>query len=347
MDSDDRRQHPRRPFEAEVLCYIDGNRLDSRTADISTGGLFLRTPRFENFPAGAIVALVFEDLGVPPGTAFLFARVMRHQAGPNPGVGLHWERAVCAGSPLPLQRVVNRLFGFADVPVTSRELPERGMTQFIFRFPTATDPAAAPAEPVRADPAPAQPAPAPAAPRAPSAYRVSEVPAALELDRPEPAARGRTSMAIPRDPVPPVPPEPPAPKPPAAPPEAAGGRKGPLTSQIDTRGTRQIVDMPAFLEAGGVPIPVRMRWIGMGAAGVDCPWVPADPEMPLLLRFEIPTREGPVELKCNSRLRSSDLGKGGRTPALELAVKDVDEAGHAGLLVRYLKWLAFRQLAKE
>jgi hypothetical protein len=339
MDPDDRRQHPRRPFEAEVLCYIDGNRLDSRTADISTGGLFLRTPRFENFPAGAIVALVFEDTGVPPGTAFLFARVMRHQAGANPGVGLHWERAVCAGSPLPLQRVVNRLFGFADVPVTSRELPERGLTQFIFRFPTATNPVAEPVET-----APARPAPTQSAPRAPSTYRVSDASAALELDRPEPAASGRTSMAIPRDPVLP---EPPAPKLPAATQEAPGGRKGPLTSQIDTRSTRQVVDMPAFLEASGVPIPVRMRWIGLGAAGVDCPWVPADPEMPLLLRFEIPTREGPVELKCNSRLRSSDLGKGGRTPALELAVKDIDEAGHAGLLVRYLKWLAFRQLAKE
>lgn len=304
MDHSDRRQHARRPLEQEVLCYIDGGRLDSRTADISAGGLFLRTERYQNFPEGAVVAIVFEEAGIPPGTAFLFARVMRHQSAPRPGVGLQWERAVGAGSPEPLKRVLKRLFAFPDPRLEARDVPERGLTQFVFRFP-----------------------PAPS----------------LELDRPASTARQRISVAMPK------------PEPRAEAPAVVQGRPaaeaprtpGPLTTQIDSRGARQAVDLPATLEAAGFPIQVRLRWIGLGAAGLDCPWVPVDPDMPLLLRFEIPTREGAVAIRCNARVRSSDLGKGGRSPTVDLALKDIDEGGQGGLLVRYLKWMAIRQMSRD
>ncbi len=335
MEQGDRRQFQRRPFDSEVLCYIDGNRLDSRTADISTGGLFLHTQRYQNFPAGAIVGLVFEDTGVPPGTAFLFARVVRHQETPRPGVGLHWERAVCAGSPLPLKRVVNRLFGFEDIDVASREIAERGLTQYVFRFPPSPDSVVAQAGSPSSMARPKEP---------PPAVRTPEPPPALELDRSETRTQARAPIAIPRD----APcGDSPIPAPPGKEPDAGAGHRGPLTGQIDTRGARQALDVPAVLEALGVPIPIRLRWIGVGAAGVDCPWVPVDPDIPMLLKFEIQTREGAAQIKCNARLRSSDLGKGGRTPALELTIKDIDEGGRSGLLVRYLKWLAFRQLAND
>ena len=312
----DRRQHERRSFEQDVLCYIDGNRLDGRTADISVSGLFLYTRHFQNFPVGAIVALVFEDVGVPPGTAFMFARVMRHQAEPDPGVGLLWQKAVCAASSLPLKRVLKRLFGFVDPVVTSKELPDRGLVQFVFHFPGCPAP----------DGTPAASAP-------------------LELDRPEPSGSGavRQGGTVSRD----APRREAVASNPAVSSPASAGRRGPVTSQIDSRKSRQTVDIQGVLEGAGIPVAVKIAWLGLGAVGVESPWSPADPDMPMLLRFQIPTREGSVDLRCNTRLKSVDIGKAGRPTSLELMVKDVDEGGQPGLLVRYLKWLALRQMAKD
>ena len=210
-----------------------------------------------------------------------------------------------------MRRVLKRLFGIESAVFVQREVPERGLTQYVFRF---------------------------------DAHAASKASTVLELDRPEPAnmARGPVSSHVGSSSVA----EGPAIDPGSAS-SGTGRPSGPLSRQIDIRSTRQAVDFPAFLEAVGVPIAVRLRWIGSSSAGVDCPWVPMDPDMPMLLKFDLPTREGAVTLNCNVRMRASDMGKGGRLPAVDLVIKDIDEAGHPGLLVRYLKWLACKQMSND
>ncbi|MBM4370628.1 MAG: PilZ domain-containing protein [Deltaproteobacteria bacterium] len=89
----ERRKHTRWKLDESVHCYIDGDRIDHRSFDVSSGGLFLITDN--PIPPGVQVALVFQsqfqETGIP---IFLVARVMRRQLQPVAGVGLRWERAV-------------------------------------------------------------------------------------------------------------------------------------------------------------------------------------------------------------------------------------------------------------
>ena len=57
-DGSERRQHPRRVSRQDVFCYIDGNRFDACSEDLSAGGMFLRTDGRVEVAVGTIVGLV-------------------------------------------------------------------------------------------------------------------------------------------------------------------------------------------------------------------------------------------------------------------------------------------------
>lgn len=143
LDPSDRRSHPRRQLEETVYGYIDGRRIDARTADISAGGVFLASRQATSIPKGALLGIVFQDESAVRHRVFVFGRVVRHEDFPRPGVGLAWERAVTAG---PRAELVAFLMNVVGVTRTQAELntsDDEGGNRRVFTFPSrATEPAA-------------------------------------------------------------------------------------------------------------------------------------------------------------------------------------------------------------
>ena len=161
MDSGfERRQHERRPLDESVFCHIDGSRLHARSCDVSLGGMFLRTTRHDQIPLGALVAVVFKGPLDPTQTVFLFARAVRQQTTPVPGIGLTFEKAVATGAEDGLALFLKRMFGLQSPALRTVE-GDRGPKRCIFTFEPVREAPAAP--PARAAPRPAASPPSPAA----------------------------------------------------------------------------------------------------------------------------------------------------------------------------------------
>jgi len=159
MQVQDRRCHPRRPLEENVYGYVDGRRIDARTADISASGVFLASRQAASVPKGALLGIVFHDDSSVRHRIFVFGRVVRHEDFPRPGLGLAFEHAVTAG---PRAELVAFLVNVVGVTRTLAELntgDDEGGNRRVFVFPSrATD--------GRAEPDPTTAAPTAPLPRA-------------------------------------------------------------------------------------------------------------------------------------------------------------------------------------
>jgi hypothetical protein len=130
----EQRLHPRIRLERNVCCYLDGARFDSRTWDLSAGGMLLRLEDPDSVPLNGLVGLVFPVAGDTVRTCFLFGRVVRRQQTPLPGVGLKWESACTLSPPEVLADFLHRLLG-----IVARDIPQeptgRGtQTKSVYRF---------------------------------------------------------------------------------------------------------------------------------------------------------------------------------------------------------------------
>ncbi|MFH1530714.1 MAG: PilZ domain-containing protein [Pseudomonadota bacterium] len=102
IDTGDRRGNERQERSVEFFCYINGQRFDSTTFDISAGGVFLRTDHALDVGVTAIVAPKGErdrvtTQGNAPAVdigAVLVGLVVRKQEEPVRGVGIQWVRCV-------------------------------------------------------------------------------------------------------------------------------------------------------------------------------------------------------------------------------------------------------------
>jgi hypothetical protein len=90
--SRDKRQFERKKKTIDFYCYIDGQRFDSESMDISAGGAFLRT--FDPLGVGQPVILIPKREREKRLAVVLVGRIMRAQETPFPGVGIRWERCV-------------------------------------------------------------------------------------------------------------------------------------------------------------------------------------------------------------------------------------------------------------
>lgn len=89
----ERRQFPRFSAALEFYCYIDGDRFDSVSVDLSPAGVFLRTA--VKVRPGAIVMLVPKDEAAKDFPVMLIGRMVRKQLSPAaPGYGVLWLRCV-------------------------------------------------------------------------------------------------------------------------------------------------------------------------------------------------------------------------------------------------------------
>ncbi len=102
--SSNRRQHTRNLKALDFSCYIDGQRFDARSLDVSVGGAFMETGALAPMGSVALIALK-KGHPHPAGGGrlrrprkelpiVLIGLVVRHQTVPVTGVGLRWLRCV-------------------------------------------------------------------------------------------------------------------------------------------------------------------------------------------------------------------------------------------------------------
>jgi|GEM_PF-1403705 len=144
-DPADRRVHPRRQLEETVYGYVDGRRIDARTADISAGGVFIASRQATSVPKGALLGIVFQDESAVRHRVFVFGRVVRHEDFPRPGLGLAWERAVTAGPRHELLVFLMNVIGVSRTQAELNTVEDEGGNRRVFSFPSrATDSAPEP-----------------------------------------------------------------------------------------------------------------------------------------------------------------------------------------------------------
>ena len=141
MTPTERRQHPRRSFEGDVYTYIDGNRLDSESIDVSEGGALFRTD--QELPIGAHVAMVFKKQAQLKEPVFLIGRVQRRHTDLCPGVGLQWTKAVTQAAPSELIWFLATVLGVKDAQVDHAREPGHWNMLAMHRFPGPTAPGGA------------------------------------------------------------------------------------------------------------------------------------------------------------------------------------------------------------
>ncbi len=145
--SKERRKHTRWKMEEDIHCYVDGDRMDLTSADMSSGGIMLTTDVL--IQPGVQIALVFrsqmEEDGKP---IFLLAKVMRRQIMPVEGVGLRWERAVTEGAPAELIAFLRTRLRLLSPEVQVKPMKRRpGETQATYVFTADTASVLPPAPP--------------------------------------------------------------------------------------------------------------------------------------------------------------------------------------------------------
>jgi len=151
---DDRRRADRKPHKERLNCYLDGDRLDMDSEDLSSTGMFLASEG--QLLPGQRLAVVFRSPDMP--AVYLLGSVVRRQLNPTNGVGLNWERAVTKGSVEVLHRFLKDRLKVRASSIQVRPYGPLGQDHAIYRFPVvaelavqeaeAADPSVAPAPPL-------------------------------------------------------------------------------------------------------------------------------------------------------------------------------------------------------
>ena len=342
----ERRESERRELDEEVFCYIESTRCDARTKDISAGGMFLASE--EEVPLGSLVAMVFRfQASVGNAPVFLMGRVVRQQGPPNPGAGLRWEKAVCAGPPIQLALFLRSTLGVAPDGIIQRPMGRNQEMKSLFAFDPGLD----------LEPAPRSTGTKPGlrtAESSPGLDRLGKTesrrrsleskknaeslreaareigPSELELARGD-AERQKTSFAIPTHPP--------------RPSQSFDG-PGPLTVRTDSD-VRAPADLKATITYNDQSISGRVSHLGTTGMFVNTCFVPVKKVAKVTVDFEILTRDGPAAVGCICRLAAIDDGSLTNNPGVDLEILQADEGKHAGLIRRYVKWLHYRSLEGE
>ncbi len=107
------------------------------------------------------------------------------------------------------------------------------------------------------------------------------------------------------------------------------------------------VSLPALLALGSDSLSTTVRRLGAARAFVQTGFVPADHAAGMQLRFEIPTRRGPIAITCQCRLEEVVEDSPGWGSGMVLRFQSMDEGGRPGVLERYMKFVQFQDLARS
>jgi hypothetical protein len=90
--SHERRTHERISKQIAFFCYVDGQRFDSSSLDVSKGGAFLHTE--DRVRKNAPVILLPHEVARKKPKVMIIGRAVRHQMIPIAGVGIRWDKIV-------------------------------------------------------------------------------------------------------------------------------------------------------------------------------------------------------------------------------------------------------------
>jgi hypothetical protein len=117
--TNERRQHDRVQKEVQFCCYIDGQRFDSASVNISGGGAFLKTR--DSIPPETVVVVVPKDHHIKQFPVMLVGKVLRRQEDAQ-GLGITWLRCVTRAG---IRRLWQFIEAYPELWETIPPLPPR------------------------------------------------------------------------------------------------------------------------------------------------------------------------------------------------------------------------------
>lgn len=322
--ADNRRTQPRWAILEEVYCYLDGNKFEASSRDISGGGLFLKTRK--EVPLDAKVVLYFRtgtQEEAPP--VFLVGVVVRRQTSPVFGIGLQWLKALTPGPPAMLRSFLETKMKMPASAVGVEGMPEGSGARSVYLFPlgvvrsmaTEEEPAQAPTEEIEAPSPPPRPA-IPAFRRASPDLQVLRSDGSPMETAPQPLEEHVGKMHGP-------------------------GPSGPLSRIVQKSEFLMATDLPGKAQYDGAIHKVRILGLGLKGMYITTPEPPTSLSVPVDVIFYLKSRRGAIPVKATCRpLFEDTLDDDGC--ALELEINHYEEAGMKGILWTYLKWLHFQAL---
>jgi hypothetical protein len=327
----DKRQFPRKLLEDDIYCYLDGNRFDAMSRDVSAGGLFLKTKR--PVPMGTAVALVFNTEG-EAGSApvFLVGNVVRHQSEPVIGVGIKWKRAVTQGEAEHLKTFLDQKMGLQGAFVLQERWGAR-QTRCVYRFPVLNfcemnKPVASEKKGTTAPPPPPKPKPA---------KLVESVDKTAHVLNRMDVQVVRTTGGVEKRDV--------APLRDHVHKQSGKDTPGPLSVVVQRGEALAPTNLPAIIAYRGRRHKGTVEAIGIRGLYVTTPLKPRALSDLMTVAFKLTGKDGaeiPVHCKCRLLYDSSAAGE--EHPGLELEIESYDEKGPKGIFWTYLKWLHFRSI---
>lgn len=331
-----RRAFPREPFQDAVYTYENGRRFDANPRDIGLGGAFLYSSSSERIAEGEVVGIAFdEEAGFTP-PVFLFGRVIRKQGAPKPGIGLKWIRAVTSGDPDYLTQFLDTRFGIHREVALEKIVTSEGRNRTVFPFePLHTVGATLHRGFARGEGAPVEDA----ARERPRQDLLEELNQALRLAVPSGDVASAGSKGPQRPSAPRMDesfddlPDPPR-------------QEGTLTQQVTRQGLRASCVMSGALEMASAWVDCTILSLGITHLYAQTPVRPISPHLDPRVHVDIPTRDGAIHVTLACRIVETRADPLPENCGLELAILSLDEAGHAGILARYVKWLHFSSLTE-
>lgn len=304
----ERRRYERRELKADVYCYIEGQRVDVRSSDISAGGMFIETEQ-PVLPGTELAVVVKAQLIAGHRPVFLTARVMRRQVVPVRGVGVRWEKATTPGAPATLREFLKDNLGIAAKGIEEQPHGDAGLVQAVYMFPLGLEDFET----------------APVVEDAPPILGGGED-TIDGLDDEEPTLQD-LDEALQNEL--------------AARPSSAG----PLTQEIAKGASQAPADLKATLSVGAASHPVRISSLGSENAFITTNTA-LEIGGKIQLRFGILARGGVVEIQARATVISTDRDhRSGRRGVL-VRLNQVDEGGQRGILRQYIRWLHFNSIRK-
>lgn len=304
----ERRRYERRALQADVYCYIEGQRVDVRSSDISQGGMFIETDQ-PVLPGTELAVVVKEHLLEGNRPVFLTARVMRRQVAPVRGVGVRWEKATTPGDEASLREFLEANLGITPKGIKEQPHGDAGLVQAVYRFPLEAEDFES----------------APVVEDAPPILGGGED--TIEGLDDEEATIQDLDEALQSEL--------------AARPSSAG----PLTQEIAKGASQAPADLKATLSVGADSHPVRISSLGPENAFVTTNTA-LEPAAKLQLRFGIMARGGVVDIAVHATVISAGRDhRSGRRGVL-VRITHVDEGGTRGILRQYIRWLHFNSIRK-
>ncbi len=130
----ERRRFAREQTRKEVYCYVEGQRLDAETANVSPAGVFVVTPHGPEVEDDSMVSLSFRSRDAKVQEVFLFGRVQRVEAEPLQGLALRWERAVTTGPRVGMVTVLRDILGISPETIQGQRVGNDGKPSKTFVF---------------------------------------------------------------------------------------------------------------------------------------------------------------------------------------------------------------------